>query len=97
MAGLNSTNSETSSHISMYTLLVPWQLVIVGAIIISVLIAMITAPAKHFRALVQPFVLRHVESGVPVILAIQVMSSLSSSKFLLKEGPSYLGLSSIKS
>ncbi|KAG0605247.1 hypothetical protein M758_9G042900, partial [Ceratodon purpureus] len=55
----------------MYTLLVPWQLVIVGAIIISVLIAKITAPAKHFRALVQPFVLRHVESGVPVILAIQ--------------------------
>lgn len=73
MAGLNHT-LETSD-ISMFNLPIPWQFLIVGAIFIWLIIPKFTAVTNHIRAFVQSFVLRHVESGVPVILAIQVLSA----------------------
>lgn len=71
MAGLNFTILETSA-IPVYSTLAPWQISVVGAIFTWLIFAQLTALSKHLRALVQPFVLRHVEEGVPVVLAIQV-------------------------
>lgn len=71
MAGLNYTILGTSA-IPTYDLPASWQLKVVGAIFIWLILAQLTAFTKHLRALVQPFVLRHVKSEVPVILAIQV-------------------------
>jgi sphingosine-1-phosphate phosphatase 1 len=71
MAGVNYTTLGTSATLA-YDLPSSWQLKVVGAIFTWLILAQLTAFTKHLRAWVQPFVLRHVESGVPVIVAIQV-------------------------
>lgn len=71
MAEVNSTSWGTSV-IPLYDLPTPWQLKVVAGIYIWLVFAHVTSFTKHLRALVQPFVLRRVESGVPVLLAIQV-------------------------
>jgi sphingosine-1-phosphate phosphatase 1 len=70
MAEVNSTSWGTSV-IPLYDLPTPWQLEVVAGIYIWLVFAHVTSFTKHLRALVQPFVLRRVESGVPVLLAIQ--------------------------
>lgn len=72
MAEVNSTSWGTSA-IPLYDLPTPWQLKVVAGIYIWLVFAHVTSFTKHLRALVQPFVLRRVESGVPVLLAIQVL------------------------
>jgi len=71
MAGVNHSTLGTSATLA-YDLPTSWQLKVVGAIFTWLILAQLTAFTKHLRALVQPFVLRHVKSGVPVIIAIQV-------------------------
>ena len=74
MAGLNFSSLETTV-IPVYNLPTSWQLLVLGAIFVWLILAQLTAFTKNVRAVVQPFVLRHVQSEVPVILAIQVPST----------------------
>ncbi|XP_024403484.1 lipid phosphate phosphatase delta [Physcomitrium patens] len=75
MAGLAhgalQSNGPSVSVVTLKILPTPWQFAVVGAIFILVIIARLSSCTEYLRGLVQPFVLRRVESGVPVILAIQ--------------------------
>lgn len=79
MAGLAhgalQSNGPSVSVVTLKILPTPWQFAVVGAIFILVIIARLSSCTEYLRGLVQPFVLRRVESGVPVILAIQVPSA----------------------
>ena len=75
MAGLDHTTLKTSEipmHTNMSIVLL--QLLIVSAIFTWLKIAKFTTLTKHLRAQLQPFVLQYVENGVPIIIAIQVLS-----------------------
>ena len=74
MAGLNFSTLETTA-VSVYNLPTSWQLLVVGSVFVWLMFAQLSTFTKYFRASVQPFVLRHVESGVPMIIAIQVPSA----------------------
>ena len=72
-AGLKYSALETSVVPAYRNLPASWQLLVLAAIFVWLILAQLTALTKHVRSLVQPFVLRHVESEVPVLLAIQVV------------------------